>query len=75
MNSNGFLLPVGSYVCAKCRYEISVSNPLPKKQKLESEINVLPKKQKLESEIKVFSTGDTIVTRQKSRLQLRQGPL
>ena len=75
LKSNGFLLPVGAKICSKCRYELSISNPLPKKQKLESENNVLPKKKKPESEIIVCSTGDTIVTRQKSRLQLRQGPL
>ena len=71
LKSNGFLLPVGSHICAKCRHELSVSNPLPKKRKLVSDINILPKKKKLESEIPVC-TGDTIVTRQKSRLQIRQ---
>ena len=75
LNSNGFLLPVGSQICAKCRHELSVSNPLPKKRKLVSDINILPKKKKLESEITACSTGDTMVTRQKSRLQIRQGPL
>ena len=75
LKSNGFLLPVGSHICAKCRYELSVSNPLPKKRKLVSDINILPKKKQLESEITVCSTGDTMVTRQKSRLQIRQGTL
>ena len=75
LNSNGFLLPVGSHICAKCRHELSVSNPLPKKRKLVSDINILPQKKQLEPEITVCSTGDTMVTRQKSRLQIRKGPL
>ena len=75
LNTNGFLLPVGAKICSKCRYELSTSNPMPKKQKLESENKVLPKKKMPESETIVSSTGDTMVTRQLSRLQLRQGPL
>jgi hypothetical protein len=59
--TNGFLLPVGGFICNKCYIELNETNPLPKKKKLEPrpkpELNPEPKQ---EPKVKVFNRGDTL---------------